>query len=70
MSYKVEMLCDGQWCSNACRFETEHEADNYGLDLILRWTVPSDYRVAESDDPVNYAYIIGNLGATLKRLGE
>ena len=55
-SYKAEILTvnDPKWYANALRFATESEADQYGLDLILRWTASRDYRVAESEDPVNY----------------
>jgi hypothetical protein len=56
MSFKVEILTanDPKFYCNALRFETESEADRYGLDLILRWTGSRDYRVVSSEMPVNY----------------
>ena len=58
MSFKCEVLTanDPKWYANALRFETEAEADRYGLDLILRWTGSRDYRAATSDDDVNYKF--------------
>jgi len=57
MSYKAEMhTAPEEWTTNALRFETVEEADSYGFDLIMRWTVPDDFRVAESDEPVNYQW--------------
>jgi len=56
MSYKSEVIADssGQFCGNALRFATREEAELYVADLAIRWTLVTDTRVVESDDPVNY----------------
>ena len=62
MSFKAEMhVAPGEWSSNALCFATNKEADQYGLDLLLRWTVPSDYRVVESGEAVNYKLVDNQL---------
>lgn len=55
-SFKAEILTvnDPKWYSNPLRFATESEADQYGLDLILRWTASRDYRVVESEDSITH----------------
>ena len=55
-SFKVEVLVDGKWASNALRFATKEEAESSGYELLSRWFVPSDSRAAESEDPVNYRF--------------
>jgi hypothetical protein len=50
-SYKTEVLVEGSWASNALRFATE--AEMAGRELLSRWLVPSDYRAAPSEDPIN-----------------
>jgi hypothetical protein len=59
VSFKAEMQTSGdpKFYSNALRFATEAEAKVYGRDLFNRWLAATDWRVAESDDPVNYAII-------------
>jgi hypothetical protein len=47
---------DDEWCGNAQRFATEAEAYASANSRFMVWTVPSDYRAAPSDDPVNYAW--------------
>ena len=56
MSHKVEVLVDGDtsWVSNALRFETTEEAESYGKDLFRRWLAVKEWRIADSDEPVNY----------------
>jgi len=58
------VLVNGQWCGNALRFATYQEAYENAVDLFSRWIVPSDHRVDESDDPVNYRWVDGKLVAT------
>ena len=54
-SWKAEVIADnsGKWCSNALRFATKQEAEDYVLDLSWRWTLVRETRVVESDEPVN-----------------
>lgn len=59
MSWKAEVCVDGKWATNACRFATQKEAEDAGVELLSRWFVPTDSRAAESDDPVNYQMIDG-----------
>lgn len=59
VSFKPEFKVDGQWATNALRFATEAEAKAYAWDLFMRWTAPTDKRVAPSDDPVT-ARLVGN----------
>lgn len=56
MSYRPMFKCQGEWCGNEQRFASEEEARLSAADRFSRWTVPSDYRVEESEDPVNYRY--------------
>lgn len=54
-SYKAEVIADGsgEWVSNALRFATRAEAEEYAKDLHSRWTLVREWRVVESTDPVN-----------------
>jgi hypothetical protein len=56
MSFKPEVIADrsGEWTGNALRFATRDEAEHYVSDLAWRWTLVTDTRVVESDEPVNY----------------
>jgi len=62
-SWKPEVIADssGQWCGNALRFATREEAESNVKDLAARWWLVTDTRVVESDDPVNYRWIDGEL---------
>lgn len=55
-SFKVSVITPGDrdYTSNALRFATHDEAQEYGEDLALRWTAVSDWRVDESDDAPTY----------------
>jgi hypothetical protein len=70
-SFKAEVIADnsGRWVGNELRFATEKEANEYGLDLSMRWTAVRDVRTVESDDPVNYRYVKGR-AERLEGLGE
>lgn len=65
MSYAAEVQTDnsGNWYGNALRFATEAEADGYGLDLAMRWTLVRNVRSVESSDPVNYEIVDHKLKA-------
>ncbi len=43
----------GVYTGNGLRFATREAAENYALDLALRWTAVSDWRVVESCDEPN-----------------
>ena len=55
-SYKMEVLCDGKWASNACVYATREEAESAGNELLSRWFVPVDSRAVESSEKVNYRF--------------
>jgi hypothetical protein len=63
MSWKPEVKTDstGKWYGNALRFATKEEALAQVIDLAFRWTLVHDYRVVESEDPVNYRFENGKL---------
>lgn len=46
--FKVEVhIPPDEWGGNALRFKTRQQADQYGLELLSRWTQPDDYRIVE-----------------------
>ena len=47
MKYKAEVKVDDEWCSNALKFDTRKEAEEYAIDLHRRWLLTTDYRVVE-----------------------
>jgi hypothetical protein len=51
----------GEWAGNALRFATREEAAANVWDLMNRWMLVNDYRVDESEDPVNYRWVDGHL---------
>ena len=65
MSFKPEVSTDssGKFYDNALRFATYAEALQSASELSRRWLLVRDYRAVESDDPVNYAYVDGELKA-------
>lgn len=56
MSWKpvFKMPNDPNWYDNAQRFATKEEAEASARARFMVWTMPSEYGVQESDDPVNY----------------
>jgi hypothetical protein len=50
-----------EWAGNGLRFATREEAEQSAADLAARWFLVEDYRVDESDDPVNYAIVDGRV---------
>lgn len=62
-SYKPEVIADssGKWNGNALRFATHEEAELYVADLARRWLLVTDTRVIESDDPINYEIVDGEM---------
>jgi hypothetical protein len=62
-SFKPEVIADssGTWAGNALRFATKAEAETYVSDLAMRWTLVTETRVIESEDPVNYRIVNNKL---------
>ena len=54
-SYKVAVKTfgDTNWGYNALRFATREAADDWGLDLSLRWTALKEYEVQDSEEEPN-----------------
>ena len=63
MSFKPEISTDGgkTFGQNAQVFATREEAEAMARDIFSRWMLATDYRVTESDEPVNYRLIGNNL---------
>jgi hypothetical protein len=56
MSWRPQFKVHGEWGGNAQRFATKEEAEASAKARYSVWTMPSDWRAIESDDPVNYAW--------------
>lgn len=61
MNWKPEVKVDGQWAQNALVFATQIEAAESAMDLYSRWTLTTDHRAVETNDPVNYKWVNGRL---------
>lgn len=57
MSFKPSVSTDGgaTFNENNLAFATREEAELSARDLMARWMLVTDWRVVESDQPVNYA---------------
>lgn len=53
VSYRP-MFFVNEWVGNGQRFATREEAEASASARFWAWTVPTAYRVDESDEPVNY----------------
>lgn len=64
MSFKpeVQTVGDDKFYGNALAFATFDEAYHNARDLGQRWTLVTDYRAVESDEPVTHTYVDGVLG--------
>jgi hypothetical protein len=67
VSYAPEVLVEGRWSCNGLRFATLQEAEASALNLMMRWTLVRDARATETSDPVNYAWVDGQLQALQQR---
>ena len=65
MSFKLSVSTDGgaTFNENNLAFATREEAELSARDLMARWMLVTDWRVIESDQPVNYAIKDGVLEA-------
>ena len=63
MSWRPEFFfkSENKWYGNGLRFATKEECDVNARDKFMAWTMPSDWRSTECEDPVNYAYHEGVL---------
>ena len=53
MGWVTEVLAQGQWCPNGIVWPDEASALMAGKDLLIRWTVPTDYRAVEVEKEPN-----------------
>lgn len=62
-SFKPEFRVAGdpKFYPNNIAFATKEEAEANGLDKFRKWTMAAEYRVVESDEPVNYRWVEGKL---------
>ena len=65
MSFKPSVSTDGgaTFDENNLAFATREEAETSAKDLMARWMLVTDWRVIESDQPVNYVIKDGVLEA-------
>jgi hypothetical protein len=61
MSWKPEIKVFGekQFYSNSQVFETYEEAHISARNRHFNWTMAEDFRVVESEEPVNYKWVDG-----------
>ncbi len=60
MSWKCEaQTAPSEWTANALRFATEDEAREYGVGLMMRWTLCLAVRAVASSDAVSYKMVMG-----------
>lgn len=67
-NYRPEISTDGgkSFGQNAQVFATKEEAETMAKDIFNRWMLATDYRVAETEDPVNYQLVQTPDGPMLK----
>lgn len=53
MTYKAEVLVQGEWSRNGEVWPDEASAFAAGQDLMGRWTLVRDHRVVAVDEPAN-----------------
>ena len=74
MSYKPEVNTagdrEGVFTGNALRFETKAAAQNYVVDLMMRWTAVRETRVVDSDDPVSDSPTVRQYEADVREMLE
>ena len=52
MGFKPQVKVNGNWNGNGLVFATKEEAQRSALNLFGRWTLCTDHRAIETDDPV------------------
>jgi hypothetical protein len=64
-SWKPEIrgVRETSWSQNGLAFATRKEAEQWGFDLLLRWSGAEDYRAVESDEPVSHRIVNDKLEA-------
>lgn len=63
MSFKpmIQTANGTKYYANSTAFATREEAEASAKDIFNRWMLATDWRVDESDEPVNWAIIDGVL---------
>lgn len=70
MSWQVDVEVmgeEGSWTTNGLRFATQAEAERYGCNLHMRWTLVTQHRTTESLDSVN---VEANEAGDLRRIED
>lgn len=72
MSFKPSVSTDGgaTFNENALAFATREEAEANAKDLMARWMLVTDWRVVESEQPVNYTLVDGVMEAVGGSIGK
>lgn len=72
MSYKpVFIFENNERCTNGQAFATKEEARLSAAARFQRWTMPLDYDVESSNEPVNYRYENGqDISIEIQQLGD
>lgn len=68
MNYRPEISTDGgkSFGQNAQVFATKEEAETMARDIFGRWMLATDYRAAETEDPVTHTIEQTPEGPTLR----
>ena len=53
MSFKAEVLVDGEWGQNGVVWPDRESAEKAAADLYGRWTLTTGHRAVESDEEPN-----------------
>ena len=61
MSWKPQVKVNGVWEQNGLVFATREEAELSARDLYSRWTLTTDHRAVEVDEPINYRIVDSKL---------
>lgn len=56
---EVKTAGDDKWYGNSLAFATRKEAEWSAKELFERWTLATDHRAVESDEPVNAEIVDG-----------
>lgn len=57
--YVIKVYGEEPYYPNGVRFATEGEAKKAGANKLWNWTMAEDFKVVQSEDPVNYRWVDG-----------
>ena len=72
MNYRPELSTDGgkSFGQNAQVFAKKEDAEWMAKDIFGRWFAATDWRVTETEDPVNYRLIDNKLEPVASKMGD